>query len=234
MVTKTMRKTGEPCAASRARECPHIQESLINVRVADQKEKWEWIKHADEHFAGPKSEHPHKGNASEMIRTYVRLCLKKQEDGTLHELFEEPDEQNAPDTVLANAEMRNELEKLRTRNTKLKQQLSEARGDVVHFMARPRTDEIATEIGFLVSEILQKPRTLEETAMELRQHGVDEYIKEFQTMDSPPKPYDKLFIRNIDTLIDLADVIIEELVENGFVEVQEKNERYYYETTSTL
>jgi len=232
-----MAESSDRCKAESVDECNHIDGRVVNVTVDGAGEKYEWRRHADEHFPGHRSNPPHPGNVSEMVRFYVRsgMC-EREEDGSI---------EVSTDELSSQDEMLEEIQVLRTRNRTLQNKLEETeqelerterelrqtREDVVQYMARPKTDQLMLEIGLVVTKALEEPRTLEELAEILRQHGVDDYLDEIQGVEEPPEAYDDLLLRTVEDLEELADRFLDELEEKGFVEVTEEYGRYVYRTT---
>lgn len=235
-----MSKSSDRCETDTVDECNHIDGRVVNVTVDGAGEKYEWRRHADEHFPGHRSSPPHPGNVSEMVRFYVRSGMReREEDGPI---------EVSPNELSSQDEMLEEIQVLRTRNRTLQTKLEEteqelekterelrrAREDVVQYMARPKTDQLMLEIGLVVTKALEEPRTLEELAEILRQHGVDAYLDEIQGIEEPPEEYDDLLLRTVEDLEELADRFLDELEEKGLVEVTEEYGRYVYRATGDV
>lgn len=78
----------------------------VSIAVAGDEEKQEWDEHARNHFDGSKSE---------MVRTYVRLCMNQGMSEIDEDILEE------------HQWMKGEIEMLREENKKLNQQLGQER-----------------------------------------------------------------------------------------------------------
>lgn len=232
-----MAKSHRECTVETREECSHVDNRFVTVSLNSVQEKFEWVKHADEQFPGHRSEPPHLGNLSKMVRHYVRTSIRELEEGGSRDF--------SPSDLSSQDEMVEEIQVLRARNQTLQSELEDAeqelektkrklrktREDVVQYMARPKTDQLMLEIGLVVTKALEEPRTVAELAEILRQHGVDEYLEEISGIDNPPKQYEGLLLRNIEDLEELADRFLDELQDKGFVEVREEYGRFVYRTT---
>jgi hypothetical protein len=87
------------------------------------------------------------------------------------------------------------------------------------------------DIGLVVTNAFEEPRTLEELAEILRQHGVAEDFADIQDIEEPPAEYDDLLLRSVEDLEELADRFLDELADKGLGEVSEEYGRYVYRAT---